>query len=61
MIIHPFTRVVIFSLRAVQAGNDSFRFSSGLVSYLQISFGTEFIGIAVDAVGVCLLLMQGIA
>ena len=45
-----FTRVVIFYLRAVQAKSDSSRFSGGLVTYQQISFGMGFIGIASDAV-----------
>ena len=57
MTIYLFTRVVIFSLRAVQAKNDSSRFSGGLVTYQQISFGMGFIGIASDAVRLvkCLL------
>lgn len=52
-----FHRVVIFSLRAVQARNESRRFSNGLVTYLQISFGLGFVGIANDAVKLtrCLL------
>jgi hypothetical protein len=55
--IYLFTRIVIFSLRAVQSKNDSFRFSGGLTSYMQISFGMGFIGIASDAVKLvrCLL------
>jgi len=50
-------RVVIFSLRAVQAKSDSSRFSPGLVTYQQISFGLGFIGIASDVVRLvrCLL------
>jgi len=50
-------RIIIFSLRAVQARSDSSRFSSGLVTYQQISFGMGFIGIASDAVKIvrCLL------
>ena len=48
---------MIFSLRAVQASDDSRRFSNGLVTYQQISFGMGFIGIASDAVNIarCLL------
>ena len=55
--IYLSTRVVIFSLRAVQARDDSRRFSNGLVTYQQISFGMGFIGIASDAVNIarCLL------
>jgi hypothetical protein len=55
--IYLFTRVVIFSLRAVQARSASRRFSGGLTSYLQISFGLGFIGIALDVVKLvrCLL------
>ena len=51
------TRVVIFSFRAVQARDESRRFSNGLVTYQQISFGMGFIGIASDAVNItrCLL------
>jgi len=55
--IFSIERIVIFSLRAVQSKNDSFRFSGGLTSYMQISFGMGFIGIASDAVKLarCLL------
>ncbi|KIM45438.1 hypothetical protein M413DRAFT_442117 [Hebeloma cylindrosporum] len=50
-------RVVIFSLRAVQAHNESKRYSKGLATYMQISFGLGFIGIANDLVNLirCLL------
>ncbi|KAF8812920.1 hypothetical protein BYT27DRAFT_7182151 [Phlegmacium glaucopus] len=50
-------RVVIFALRAVQARNEQRRFSKGLATYMQISFGLGFIGIAGDAVKLtrCLL------
>jgi len=50
-------RVIILALRAVQARSDSSRFSEGLVTYQQISFGMGFIGIASDAVKLakCLL------
>ncbi|KAF8812921.1 hypothetical protein BYT27DRAFT_7158810 [Phlegmacium glaucopus] len=55
----PFSveRVVIFALRAVQARNDQRRFSKGLATYMQISFGSGFIGIANDVVKLtrCLL------
>jgi len=56
-ILFSVERVVIFSLRAVQARDDSRRFSNGLVTYQQISFGMGFIGIASDAVNIsrCLL------
>lgn len=50
-------RIVIFSLRAVQARNESRRMSKGLATYLQISFGMGFVGIANDLVKLlrCLL------
>ncbi|KAF8812922.1 hypothetical protein BYT27DRAFT_6399199 [Phlegmacium glaucopus] len=50
-------RVVIFALRAVQARNEQRRFSKGLATYMQISFGLGFIGIAGDVVRLtkCLL------
>ncbi|KAF8160618.1 hypothetical protein B0H34DRAFT_697367 [Crassisporium funariophilum] len=50
-------RVVIFSLRAIQSHNESKRYSHGLATYMQISFGVGFIGIAGDLVGLirCLL------
>ncbi|KAF8152739.1 hypothetical protein BJ912DRAFT_1015368 [Pholiota molesta] len=50
-------RVVIFALRAVQSRNESRRLSPGLATYMQISFGMGFIGIASDIVNLvrCLL------
>lgn len=50
-------RIVIFSLRAAQARNGTLRMSKGLASYLQISFGLGFVGIANDLVKLirCLL------
>ncbi|KAF8971132.1 hypothetical protein BDZ97DRAFT_1787886 [Flammula alnicola] len=50
-------RVVIFSLRALQSRNESHRLSPGLTTYMQISFGMGFIGIANDIVNLvrCLL------
>jgi hypothetical protein len=57
MTIYLFTRMVIFHLRAAQVKSDSLRFSSALVTYMQVSFGMGFIGIASDAVRLvrCLL------
>ncbi|RDB16755.1 hypothetical protein Hypma_002387 [Hypsizygus marmoreus] len=48
----PFSveRVVIFSLRAVMSRSESQRLSKGLVTYMQISFGLGFIGLASDLV-----------
>ncbi|KJA20614.1 hypothetical protein HYPSUDRAFT_781786 [Hypholoma sublateritium FD-334 SS-4] len=50
-------RVVIFTLRAIQSRNEGRRLSPGLVTYMQISFGMGFIGIANDIVNLvrCLL------
>lgn len=51
------TRVVIFALRAIQSHSDAKRLSKGLVTYMQISFGMGYIGIANDLAGLlrCLL------
>ena len=53
----PSNRVVIFALRAVQAHSESKRYSKGLATYMQISFGLGFIGITNDLVNLirCLL------
>ncbi|KAM6489531.1 hypothetical protein JOM56_015027 [Amanita muscaria] len=50
-------RIVIYSLRAAQARSDSLRVSSGLITYLQVSFAMGFITIANDQVNTlrCLL------
>lgn len=50
-------RIVIFSLRAVQARSETRRMSKGLATYLQLSFGMGFVGIANDLVKLlrCLL------
>jgi len=44
-------------LRAIQAHNESKRYSKGLATYMQISFGMGFIGVANDFVNMirCLL------
>lgn len=49
--------MVFFSLRALQARNESQRLSLGLTAYLQSSIGMGFIGIANDLVNLlrCLL------
>lgn len=39
---------MIFSLRAVQSHNAAKRVSKGLATYMQISFGMGYIGIAID-------------
>jgi len=51
-------RIVIFALRAVQARSVQQRFSSGLLNYMQVSFGLGYIGISNDLVGLlrCLLI-----
>lgn len=50
-------RVVIFALRASQSRNESRRLSPGLATYMQISFGMGYLGIANDLVNLlrCLL------
>ena len=55
--LSPTCRIVIFSLRAVQARSVQKRFSEGLLKYMQISFGLGYIGISNDLVGLlrCLL------
>ena len=50
-------RIAIFSLRAVQAHNEKKRFSHGLITYLQVSFGMGFIGIANDLVNIVRVLL----
>ncbi len=49
--------MVFFSLRALQAHNESQRLSLGLTAYMQSSIGMGFIGIANDLVNLlrCLL------
>lgn len=49
-------RIVVFSLRARQAHQDTI--SRGLTTYMQLSFGTGFIGLANDLVNLlrCLLI-----
>ena len=49
--------MVIFTLRAIQSRNEGRRLSPGLATYMQISFGMGFIGIANDMVNLvrCLL------
>ena len=50
-------RIVVYSLRALQAHSEKHRFSKGLINYAQVSFGLGFVGIANDLVNVvrCLL------
>jgi len=50
-------RIVVYSLRALQAHSDKHRFSKGLINYSQVSFGVGFVGIANDLVNIvrCLL------
>jgi len=50
-------RIVVYSLRALQAHSDKHRFSKGLINYAQVSFGLGFVGIANDLVNIvrCLL------
>ncbi|KAL0945507.1 hypothetical protein HGRIS_000991 [Hohenbuehelia grisea] len=43
-------RIVVFALRASQANSDSQRQSSGLLTYLQLSFGMGYLSIAQDVV-----------
>ena len=51
------SQVVIYSLRAVEALQPGQRSSTGLLSYLQVSFAMAFIGIGQDMVPLfrCLL------
>ncbi|KAK2467872.1 hypothetical protein APHAL10511_000167 [Amanita phalloides] len=55
--IFAIERIVIYSLRATQAQNEHKRLSPGLLTYMQISFGLGYIGIANDMVKIlrCLL------
>ncbi|KAH9478576.1 hypothetical protein JR316_0009033 [Psilocybe cubensis] len=50
-------RVVIFALRASQSRNDHRRLSPGLATYMQVSFGMGYLGIAQDLVNLlrCML------
>jgi hypothetical protein len=50
-------RIVVYSLRALQAHSEKHRFSKGLINYSQVSFGLGFVGIANDLVNIvrCLL------
>ncbi|KAF9462282.1 hypothetical protein BDZ94DRAFT_1261516 [Collybia nuda] len=50
-------RVVIFSLRAAQSQNEDQRESKGLLTYMQVSFGMGFIGIANDLVNLVRVLL----
>ncbi|KAF9462286.1 hypothetical protein BDZ94DRAFT_1166123 [Collybia nuda] len=56
-VIFGVERVVIFSLRAAQSHNESKRLSKGLLTYMQISFGMGFIGIANDLVNIMRILL----
>ncbi|KAF8882721.1 hypothetical protein BD779DRAFT_913468 [Infundibulicybe gibba] len=51
-------RVILFSFRAHQASHDSWRFSTGIMTWMQVDFGLGFIGIANDLVNIsrCLLI-----
>ncbi|RXW23523.1 hypothetical protein EST38_g2350 [Candolleomyces aberdarensis] len=56
-IIFSVERIVIFSLRAAQSQKVDMRLSTGLLKYMQVSFGVGFIGLANDLVNLlrCLL------
>ncbi|EAU91146.1 hypothetical protein CC1G_03314 [Coprinopsis cinerea okayama7 len=56
-IIFSTERIVIFSIRAAQARNETMRQSGNLANYMQLSFAQGYIGIANDLVNLirCLL------